>query len=587
MAWLLSSCVFLLAPLGAAAASCYDGQGGFTQEQWSFCQKLSDKILMYYGPSGDFVKMGLFVSQHAGWSALAFGGNGGMKGAQQFVVRKVDGSFVAEERYSSNYATPELQATQEVALLFANEENGNIAWGVVVPKTSCAYGDRYPVEDMSRFMHWALGSTHDFYHHSSRGQFHANLISGPSTMQDFSSAANISITMPDVSVVMGAGGNDEKNPYICSIFDISQMLPSGMSVDAKHHVAMFSPILDADSAAYVHHMILYGCEDEDALSGLTHGQVIPECESMPNGCNALKWPWAVGSEPVIFPAEAGMPMGQGKRWYALQMHYYNPSLDTGIKDNSGVRVTFANALRTHDAATFQFNGGTNNGQRDMIPSGQAAYTLPKAIVPSHCTNQWSGDVNIVGVIYHAHLVGKSLNIDVIRNGALLGDLRREKLYDFNHQSLEPSSINKLKKGDELILSCTYDTTARTAPTGFGDFTQTEMCWSAFMYYPAQSMNHAYLTRRNGKNAMHCFGGWNSGPHEFAEPTIPTRSCVPQGDFHSTAGQQALAAMGVNVSSIQSTTTTSSSANVIDSSISSSVNAIAGLAALMVLTQVLA
>ena len=27
--------------------------------------------------------MGLFVSQHSGWSALAFGGNGGMKGAQQ------------------------------------------------------------------------------------------------------------------------------------------------------------------------------------------------------------------------------------------------------------------------------------------------------------------------------------------------------------------------------------------------------------------------------------------------------------------------------------------------------------------------
>eukprot|EP00434_Breviolum_minutum_P000339 symbB.v1.2.000284.t1/scaffold23.1/size449444/11 len=272
------------------------------------------------------------------------------------------------------------------------------------------------------------------------------------------------------------------------------------------------------------------------------------------------------------------------------MHYYNPSLETGIKDSSGVRVTFANALRTHDAATFQFNGGTSNGQRDMIPSGQAAYTLPKAIVPSHCTNQWSGEVNVIGVVYHAHLVGKSMNIDVIRDGDFVGDLRREKLYDFNHQSLEPSSINKLKKGDELILSCTYDTTARTAPTGFGDFTQTEMCWSAFMYYPAQSMNHAYLTRAwNGNNAMHCFGAGNSGPHEFAEPTMPTRTCVPQGDFHSTAGQQALAAMGVNVSSIQSTITTSSTSNAFDSSISSSVklNAIAGLAALVVLMQVLA
>ena len=31
------------------------------------------------------------------------------------------------------------------------------------------------------------------------------------------------------------------------------------------------------------------------------------------------------------------------------MHYYNPSLTTGIKDSSGVRVTFATQLRTYDA----------------------------------------------------------------------------------------------------------------------------------------------------------------------------------------------------------------------------------------------
>ena len=34
-------------------------------------------------------------------------------------------------------------------------------------------------------------------------------------------------------------------------------------------------------------------------------QVVPECESMPNSCYELKWPWAVGSEPVVFPAEVG------------------------------------------------------------------------------------------------------------------------------------------------------------------------------------------------------------------------------------------------------------------------------------------
>ncbi|CAK9027003.1 Tyramine beta-hydroxylase [Durusdinium trenchii] len=171
------------------------------------------------------------------------------------------------------------------------------------------------------------------------------------------------------------GGHDEKNPYVCGMFDLSQMLPSDLSIDSKHHVAMFSPVLDPNSVQYVHHMILYACDD----GVFQHLQVIPECESMPPGCNQMKWPWAVGSEPIVFPAEAGMPMGEGKKWFALQMHYYNPSLDTGVMDSSGVRVTFANTLRTHDAATFRFNGGTGDNQRDPIPAGQSEYTLsPKA-----------------------------------------------------------------------------------------------------------------------------------------------------------------------------------------------------------------
>ena len=35
------------------------------------------------------MKLGLHAENHVGWSALAIGGNGGMKGAQQVVVRQV------------------------------------------------------------------------------------------------------------------------------------------------------------------------------------------------------------------------------------------------------------------------------------------------------------------------------------------------------------------------------------------------------------------------------------------------------------------------------------------------------------------
>ncbi|CAE7220545.1 moxd1 [Symbiodinium sp. CCMP2592] len=392
-----------------------------------------------------------------------------MKGAQQFVVRKEAGQFVAEERYSADYVTPQLQPSQEVTLIFASEEGGNIAWGVLVPMKACSGGNRYPIEDVSKFMHWALGAEHAFFHHSRRGQFHANLVSGPPTTEDMSSYSSADILMPDVSVVMGAGGNDVKNPYICGIFDLEQLLPAGKDISSKFHVAKFSALVDQDSAQYVHHMILYECEPWGLQNaGYTHLSIVPECESMPPSCNSMKWPWAVGSEPLVLPTNVGMPFGSGSRWYALQMHYYNPSLHTGVRDSSGVRLTFAPALRTFDAAVFRFNGGTDSEMRADIPAGQQEYVLKEAVVPSQCTDSWTADeLNVVGVVYHAHLVGKSLNIDVVRADTLVGTMRLEHLYDFNHQSLEPPSVKKIRRGDDLVLRCAYDTSGKSTPTSFG------------------------------------------------------------------------------------------------------------------------
>lgn len=76
-----------------------------------------------------------------------------------------------------------------------------------------------------------------------------------------------------------------------------------------------------------------------------------------------------------------------------------------------------------DPGTFRFNGGTGDDQRDPIPAGESEYTLPKAYVPSTCTNKWTVDeVTVLGVVYHAHLVGKNLNIDVVRGGEQVGQL---------------------------------------------------------------------------------------------------------------------------------------------------------------------
>ena len=556
----------LLASLLSAAAACFS-HDSFPQEHWKFCQELETGMTMYFGPSadGDFMQLGLHVESHTGWSALAVGGNGGMKGAQQFVVRQEGNAWIAEERYSTDYVKPHLQETQEIQLIFAQEVNGSTSWGVLLPMRSCLPGDRYAMEEVGMFMHWALGYSHDFAFHKRRGQFHTNLVGGPpGPPPDVSSFASASITMQNVSV-QAEGDSDPKNPYICGVFDIAEVLPATLNASEKHHVAVFSPILDPNSIQYVHHMILYECSNEAAATNnLTHNQVLNNCERMITGCQSSVWPWAVGGEDLVLPDDVGITVANGARFYILQVHYYNPGLTTGVFDSSGVRMSLAPALRTHDASTFGIFGGVMPQHRDPLPPGVADLVISSAVVPSACT-QWDvEEITVLGVQHHAHLVGKRLKVEVTRDGEYIGEMRREKVYDFNHQSSEESSVKKLKRGDELTLTCSYDTSSKTTPTNFGDFTQDEMCLAYFLHYPAQSPRRAIFMSANGNqrvticpDAMPAGGaqfGFDGTP-QFGQsqilslakvstaPTLTPPSCTAVGKVQSSAANQVLLSLG--------------------------------------------
>lgn len=143
-----------------------------------------------------------------------------MKGASQYVVRRDDDTdeWVAEDRFSLDYTTPVLDEQQDVRLLFAlqDEEDEQTAWGIVIPKNSCDLND-YDIQDKKMNMHWALGSEHTFGYHgrSSRGQFHANLLQPPKALPSTDGLTFLDMTMPDVPVELGEGGQDPTNPYIC------------------------------------------------------------------------------------------------------------------------------------------------------------------------------------------------------------------------------------------------------------------------------------------------------------------------------------------------------------------------------------
>ena len=205
---------------------------------------------MYYTPLADHVMLGLHALEDVkGWSSLALSGNGGMKGASQIVVRRDDDDkWVAEDMHSHDYVTPSVDESQDVQLIFAQQDEltGEAAWGVVLPKDSCDEFD-YHIDDKKRFMLWAYGQTHDFFFHSSnRGQFEANLLAPPPEPVSFDEYDKMAFTMPDVPVVRGESGLDPTNPFICSYFDLDVMGKEfGFSSNDKIHMVGYD--VDANS----------------------------------------------------------------------------------------------------------------------------------------------------------------------------------------------------------------------------------------------------------------------------------------------------------------------------------------------------
>lgn len=487
---------------GASAAGCFQDGAPFHPDDWNYCQKITDTIFMYYTPLDDTVTLGMHVTEGSkGWTALATAGNGGMKGASQIVVRKEAGDWIAEDRYSMDYTTPTLDEQQDVQLLFAqqDEDVGETAWGVLIPQNSCDEQD-YDIEDKTIFMLWAMGSSHNFgYHFDNRGQFMANLLAPPKELPSTEELDHIDFVMPNVPVVMGEGGNDPTNPYICTYFDMHELgRELNFTGDDKVHVTRFSPVLDENSEKYVHHMVVMGCQGDPSPQGgstgydggVEHMQVIPECEAMPPGCGALKIAWAVGMEDIVLPDHVGLPIGEGQRYMVVQMHYFNPNLDEGVTDSSGIRAYVTTTdLRDEDAGVMQFAVALSVGQQPNIPGGMDDVSLESLYVPRDCTaNAWASPLNVLGVFHHMHFLGKKMEISVERDGLNLGPVRKELHFDYQHQSVtDPvSSLKTLMPGDQIKTSCSFDTSSVTADfVEIGEESDKEMCYGTIFYYPRQ------------------------------------------------------------------------------------------------------
>jgi hypothetical protein len=232
----------------------------------------------------------------------------------------------------------------------------------------------------------------------------------------------VMFTMPPLEVPT------ERTSYFCSGFEWPD--------DSQYHAVEFDSYIDQPEV--VHHIIIFNC--------LSQWKPEPQvCGDMPKDCISFVYLWAVGSEPMVAPEEAGMRVGRGTDALhgVVQIHYDNPLHKPGIVDRSGVRVKLTSDLRPNDAGVLSV-GLTFSAVN--IPPQQAAYHLQGSCPYGNAGQQMAdffGDeqdtVNLYAYGLHQHVLGRKI-WSVLHKPAPDGfteikDLGHNMVYDFEVQKV--------------------------------------------------------------------------------------------------------------------------------------------------------
>ncbi|PIK38161.1 putative dopamine beta-hydroxylase [Apostichopus japonicus] len=192
----------------------------------------------------------------------------------------------------------------------------------------------------------------------------------------------------------------------------------------------------------VHHMELYHCEVPPDNNIPDYSGPCPEKPKQLNVCSKVIAAWAMGAEPLVYPIEAGVPLG-GSAWskhLMIEVHYNNPHKLSAVIflcrsiDNSGIRYYYTKTLRRFDIGVLE-----------------------------------------VGVTYSPNLVIPPQEEDFEWNGLCLpsctSDIR-----------LLPDNVLILP-GDTLVTTCRFNTEDRVNVTLGGYGILDEMCVNYLHYYP--------------------------------------------------------------------------------------------------------
>jgi hypothetical protein len=200
---------------------------------------------------------------------------------------------------------------------------------------------------------------------------------------------------------------------------------------------------------------------------LTIGSESDDCRSSVAG--GFVYAAGVGSQGLVLPEGVALKLPAGKT-LDLSLHIYNTS-NSELTGTSGMEVV------TMDPEDVVY-------ESDSVLAGPLSFSLPPhqvTTISSVC--QLTGDQSAYALFPHMHQLGTHLKTTIVAGGVT--NVLHDGAYQFNEQLQLPlDPILNLHAGDTITTDCTYEnTTDKTV--GFGESSDTEMCFSVLFRYPKQ------------------------------------------------------------------------------------------------------
>ncbi|XP_078618333.1 DBH-like monooxygenase protein 1 homolog [Branchiostoma floridae x Branchiostoma japonicum] len=434
--------------------------------------------------------------QTTGWVGLGLSPNGGMPGSDIAIGWVKDGTAYLTDRYAEAKAQPSVDESQDWELVSGYENGTHTVLRFNRKLTTCDVRDRVINEDTLRVL-WAWhdqdpeeesGVSGPTYHGTNRGAratllLNRKLTETPTTGNTYS----FDLLMNNVSVP-----DHQDTTYWCHVFEMPNLT-------TKHHVIKAEPIITPGNEGVFHHVLVYKCRTNPNITILPAEHPGHECQSpnMPidwaEDCyeGSIVSAWAIGGGDLIYPEHVGYPIGddEDSGYVLMEVHYDNPQLQSGIRDSSGIRMTYTPELRDNDAGTLEV--GVIVNKYHAIPP-RAVDFKSAGFCGSQCLSAFLEElgepIKIIGVMLHAHLLGVRLNARLIHNGVET-DIARDDNYDFNLQNMRMLKEEiTVHPGDTLITECIYNSAHKDTMVYGGRGTPEEMCETFFLYYPKFDMN---------------------------------------------------------------------------------------------------